>query len=218
MESFEERLRRFVNGAPEEFALTLVNSIANFLVPQIRVAADHELHELVFLGTHSIMQTVGEKILGKTGPEATRSYLESLVDGDTDDTRFSLISDDLHEMRNVTAHQWMSRRTHCIALDCKMAEGWKRAVDLHINPTVFAQHFLRGFGPGGKIYLLHRKMVTKRDLVLRKYDFVRDWLDLKSKDPIATEIKQLAALTAEPDLQAQEAKVRQLIFERYGIK
>ena len=83
------------------------------------------------------------------GPAGTKFYLENFVDGDTEDRKFSLISDDIHEMRNVMAHQWWSSSTHDVALNHEMPEGWKLAGDiLHINPIIYAEQFARAFEKG----------------------------------------------------------------------
>lgn len=78
MESFETRLRRFVENPPGEIFGTLLNSIANYLLPQLRAILPRlEANvDLFFLGSHAIAQTVSEKLLGERGAKGTFAYLE----------------------------------------------------------------------------------------------------------------------------------------------
>jgi len=164
MESFEKRLKRFSTSSLDEVPLTILNSIANFFLPELRLAKEYKLDRLIFLGTHAIIQTVSERLFRKRGPKGTRFYFESFVDGSTYDTKFSLVSDSIHAMRNVYAHQWISTRTHNITIDYRTVEGWKKEADgLHINPDIYAQHFLDGFGMGERIWNWDQ-MMTHKDL------------------------------------------------------
>jgi hypothetical protein len=123
MESFKQRLKRFVDQGELEIPGWLTVSMQNYILPEIQHAKENRLFQLVFLGTHSIIQTVSEKLFDVRGPDGTKFYLESFVDGDTKDRKFSLISDDIHEMRNVMAHQWWSSSTHDVALNHEMPRG-----------------------------------------------------------------------------------------------
>src|SRR5438128_6298272 len=96
MESFKQRLKRFVDQDELEIPGWLTVSMQNYILPEIHVAKNNGLFQLVFLGTHSIIQTVSEKLFDVRGPAGTKFYLENFVDGDTRDRKFSLISDDIH--------------------------------------------------------------------------------------------------------------------------
>jgi hypothetical protein len=217
METFQQRLKRFIWNFPFEIPETLLNSISNHFLPQLRKADEQNLDMLVFLGTHAIIQTVSEKIFGKSGLEGTKFYLEHFVDGATEDRKFSLIAEDLHSLRNSVAHSWMSSQMHRMALDYIMQEGWKlERHELHLNPHVYFEQFLTGFAAGGPIWNYHL-YVTKEEFQIRKYLFIRDWLQLNRKDSISIEINKLQKLTDPQDIPLQHAIVLKLIVERYKI-
>src|SRR6476620_6032316 len=142
MESFENRLKRFI-GNEREIPLTLIVWAQNCLLPQIQIAKEEQLDNLIFLSTHAFIQTFSDHVLGKSGPDGTKYFLQSFMDGSSPGDQFSLISAELHEMRNVMAHQLFSSRTHDMALDYRMHEGWRRdGLILLVNPVVYAQQFI----------------------------------------------------------------------------
>jgi hypothetical protein len=108
LEPHQKRILRFLDGSPDEIALTLLNSISNFFLPDLRFVGEHKKDRLVFLGTHAIIQIVSKHLFGKRGLDATEFYLRHFVDGEVVHLQFSKISRILHEMRNVLAHQWLS--------------------------------------------------------------------------------------------------------------
>ncbi len=217
MESFEARLKRFTDSSEHEIPLTILNSVTNFFLPEIQVAKEKSLDRLIFLGIHATIQTVSEKIFGKRGLEGTRFYLKHFVDGSTQDRQFSLISDDIHEMRNVVAHQWLSSRTHDIAINYAMPEGWKLDPNLlHINPDIYAEQFLASFGRGGPIWT-YRQLVSDQELTIRKYQFIKDWLHLNKQSAIAQAIKTLETCTTTQDILNQETLIKQLIYKQYSF-
>jgi hypothetical protein len=191
--------------------------VANFFLPEIQVAKEKSLDRLIFMGIHATIQTVSEKIFGKRGLEGTRFYLKHFVDGSTQDRQFSLISDDIHEMRNVVAHQWLSSRTHDIAINYAMPEGWKLEPNLlHINPDIYAEQFLASFGRGGPIWT-YRQLVSDQELTIRKYQFIKDWLHLNKQSAIAQAIKTLETCTTTQDILNQETLIKQLIYKQYSL-
>ncbi len=153
MESFKDRLRRFLFNEVYEIPGTLLNSISNYVLPPIQRAGSHNLEYPVFLGTHAIMQTISEKIFGLRGPSGTQFYLQNFVDGGSLDRTYSSISAEIHEMRNVVAHQWMSSMGHTVAIDYRLSGGLHRhGKDIHINPRIYLDDFAAGFGGGGRIW------------------------------------------------------------------
>lgn len=135
MESWEDRLRRFLSGGPEESLGNLIESIGYTVIPQLKKAAANKCDDLLLLGAHAVMQTCCQYIYGKRGKEGTRFFLKEFVDGVTDDRRYSIISDELHDIRNTIAHQWLCRDFHNLIFDHGMPEGWKRVNGvLLINP------------------------------------------------------------------------------------
>ncbi len=214
MESFDDRLRRFLSHE-DEVPLTLVVWAQNLLLPQVRVAKDHKLDNLTFLSVHAFVQTFSEKALGMQGRAATKYFLQSFMDGAVFDRQFSHVSDEIHEMRNVMAHQLFSSRTHDIALDYTMAEGWRRDQILLINPDVYAEQFIAAVD-GGRLWQW-KNFVTREQRIKQKYLFVRDWLDLPKKDAIWQGIEHLAALTNLQDIETTAGAVDVQIKQRYNL-
>jgi len=171
----------------------------------------------MFLGTHAVIQTVAEKLFGLRGKDGTTFYLKNFLDGDKPDQKFSTIAEEIHDMRNVKAHQWSSAASHDLAFDYTMPEGWKRnGTTLHINPRVFRELFLAGFGLGGKIWT-YRDLLAPETALVQKYRFLRDWLDLAKSDPIAVEIRKLEDATTAADRSAAEASIKTLVVNTYGL-
>jgi len=217
METFEDRLRRFLFGAVREIPLTLLNSIANFFLPQIQEAGKQQLDYLVLLGAHSIIQIVAEQIFGQHGPSGTGFYLRQFVDTGTPDRTYSAIYTDIHEFRNVIAHRWMSGGGHFLAIDYTISGGFeKRGPHLHFNPAIFLEDFSAGFGARGRIWG-YQKLTTDDDLLIRKYEFIADWLKLPRKDPIRLQIDALRAQAPGPGQSAIENAIQADIATRYSL-
>ena len=199
---------------PEELFGTIVTSLHNYLlIRQVKPAAEQELEYLVFLGTHAVMQTVGEWIFGLRGIEGTRFYLEHFVDVPTpEDKRFSSIVSDIHDLRNIHAHQWFSAHLHQIAFDYRISEGWKlEGQKLHINPRLYASQFIERFP---SVYDFSRH-TTAQNLRVQFYHFLMRWLDLSGDDPIRRDVK---ALVNAPDFEAQTRSIDSTIRQRYGLR
>src|SRR6266404_7990479 len=127
-ETKEHRLKRFQNGPPLEIIDTLINSMANYFMNEIRATFDdlnNPQTSLMFLGTHSIALTLSHGFWNKGGEQGYKLFLENFVDGDTPDTKFSTISSEIHEMRNIIAHRWINVAGHEFGYDFVMPEGWK---------------------------------------------------------------------------------------------
>lgn len=154
-ETKEQRLQRFQNGPPYEVVATLLNSLANYFNNEIRLTVEGENNQstLLFLGVHAVALTVSEGLFNKTGSQGYKTFLENFVDGDTPDTKFSTIAESIHKWRNVLAHQWIGSIGHEIGYDYQMDLGWEIRDDVtFINPRVYAEHYLKAFGAGGKIW------------------------------------------------------------------
>lgn len=217
METFEARLTRFLDNEWIELPATLLNSLHNVFVNEIQEAGKRRLEHLVFLGTHAIMQTVSESVFDRTGFDGTRFYLQRFVDGPTADKKFSEIADVLHELRNVTAHRWLSSMAHSLDLDYTMSEGWvRRANVLAINPDVYLECFSEGFRRGGPIWQ-YRSFWPEDERLVRKYRLLARWLDLDKKDPICDAIGVLASARDTATVAAAEVEIKRLVRERYGL-
>ncbi len=217
IESFENRLKRFLYSGPDIFILTLTNSIDNLFLPELKKAKELKLTQLLFLGAHAIMQTVSEAIYDKKQLKGTQFFLKNFVDGSTSDRQFSLIADELHRMRNVSAHQWLSRRGHRIFIDFNMAEGWKRNRGmLHINPNIFADQFFLAFSAKSQYWTLWEQ-IPEQELTLRKYKYICGFLDLKASDQIVEEVRKLKPKMTKQAFAKRERMIQQKIATRFGI-
>lgn len=164
IEPFEKRLSRFQNGTPIESIETLLNSIANFFNNEIAITPNNYQTSLMFLGIHSVALTISEIFWGLKGKDGFKKFLESFVDGKTEDAKFSLVADRIHNWRNVLAHQWLASSGYEIQYDYKVNFGFK--VDnnlLIINPKIYCEHCMNAFSRGGKIWN-YENLLTKCEL------------------------------------------------------
>jgi hypothetical protein len=152
-ESKEHRLQRLQSSHPVEAIETLLNSIDNFFNNEIRLTPENHQTSLLFMGIHASALTIAEAFVGKGGPEGYAWFLKTFVDGETDDTKFSLIAVSIHDWRNVLAHQWIGSIGHVIGYDYAMSLGWEKRDDiLFINPKIYCEKYLQAFAAGGKIW------------------------------------------------------------------
>ena len=215
MEPFTDRLCRFL-AHEDEVPVTLLVWAQNSLLPQVRVAIANRFDNLTFLSIHAFIQTFSERVLGRQGRDATRYFLESFMDKGVSSRQFSQVSDEIHEMRNVMAHQLFSSRTHDLVLDYAMAEGWRRdQTALRINPDVYAEQFIAAID-GGRLWQW-KNFVTHEQRIKQKYLFVRDWLALPKKDPLWQAIDHVMTLTTLDDIQRAAAAADAQINHRYGL-
>lgn len=153
IETKEQRLKRLKSSPPVESIETLLNSIANFFSNEIQLTPNQYQTSLLFLGIHAVSLTISEAFFGKSGERGYRLFLEAFVDGKTEDKKFSMISNTLHNWRNILAHQWIGSLGHSIEYDYKMIEGWKnREEKLVINPRIYCESYLSAFSAGGRIW------------------------------------------------------------------
>jgi hypothetical protein len=150
-------------------------------------------------------------MFGLTGKEGTKFYLENFVDGNTTDKKFSLITDEIHDARNVMAHQgYSSLQQRVEYFNSDMTEGWKQeAGTIYINPSIYAGQFEYAFTRGTHVQKYRR--------TIRKYKYIKQWLRLDKSDSIAKEIRKLEACTNIQDIRPQETVVQQMIYSAYGI-
>ncbi|HXH90464.1 MAG TPA: hypothetical protein VNN25_02700 [Thermoanaerobaculia bacterium] len=215
MESFEDRLRRFVKGADREFALTIFMMVRNALLIEVEDAAKKHLLTLTLLGTHAAMQMVCEKVFGLKGIDATEFYLEQFVDGTAPDRKYSAIVAELHEQRNVMAHQGFSSTQHVIAYDWGLSGGFEwKGNTLHLNPDIYIADFIAGAARYSKVATTY---VTDFEMAKRKYAFIRDWLDLPKGDSLDDQLKNVKNLPDLPALRAAEPPLQDVIVTKYGL-
>lgn len=151
-EPSEQRLDRFQRSSTEAIE-TLLNSIDNFFNNELRLTVENEQTTLLFIGIHAVALTIAEALAGKGRLEGYRWFLETYVDGETEDTKFSTVAEKLHKWRNLLAHQWIGSLGHYIIYDYHLNKGWEwRDRSLAINPRIYRERYLTAFTAGGKIW------------------------------------------------------------------
>lgn len=164
IEPLEKRLARFQNGSPVESIETLLNSIANFFNNEIVLTPEKHQTSLLFLGIHSVALTVSEVFWGLKGEVGLKKFLETFVDGDIGDLKFSSVADKIHNWRNVLAHQWLASSGYKIQYDYETKTGFLINDDLLvINPKIYCDHYIKAFSAGGKIWK-YEKILNSREL------------------------------------------------------
>jgi hypothetical protein len=152
-ESKEHRLKRLQSNSYVEAIETLLNSIDNFFNNEIYKTIENHQTSLLFMGIHASALTISEAFFNKSGPNGYRLFLETYVDGGTDDTKFSNIAEVIHDWRNVLAHQWIGSIGHEIGYDYEMEYGWEVRDDVtYINPRIYCEQYLASFKAGGNIW------------------------------------------------------------------
>ena len=139
------------------------------------------------------------------------------MDAGPPERTYSTISADIHDLRNVVAHRWISSLGHTIAIDYTIAGGFeRRGSDIHFNPTIYLQDFAAGFGARRPIWD-YDNLVSEDDLLIRKFEFIAEWLDLLPKDPVRGLIKSLASAAPGPARTAIEGVIRADLMSRYSL-
>jgi hypothetical protein len=120
-------------------------------------------------------------------------------------------------VRNIIAHRGYSKMQHEVQYFAdEIREGWRREMDgsLTINPELYSVQvedaFLRE-----RLYLSFCQQ-QPRDLLLRKYHFFRQWLDLGKSDAIARAIKKLDRLDPATDLGLADVTIRKQLASNSG--
>ncbi len=218
METFEQRLRGFLYSSPQEYAGRIIDSIDSLFVPKLREAENRQMDEMFFLGSHAVMQTICQQIYGRPRDERTHFYLKRFVNGSRRDLQFSRIARQLHDWRNVLAHQWFSGRQHSIIFDRQSPRGWQMCGrQVIFNPTIYADQFLSGFEqrrfwtPGRS----RIRWASNKRLLVRKYQFLADWLHLGRDDRIRVTIRGLNVNTPLTALRQRESTIRRQIEARF---
>lgn len=164
IESFEKRLARFQNGSPIEAIETLLNSIANFFNNEIVLTPEKYQTSLLFLGIHSVALTTSEIFWDLRGETGFKKFLETFVDGDRQNIKFSFVAVKIHSWRNVLAHQWLASSGYEIQYDYKMKAGFEISENLlKINPKIYCDQYIKAFSAGGKIWK-YDKLFTASEL------------------------------------------------------
>lgn len=217
METFQERLKRHIDSNDLEIFGWLTVYLHNAYWAEIYAAKQNRLYHCVYFMTHALIQMVSENMFGFRGKDGTRFYLESFVDGDSADTKFSLITEEIHDVRNVMAHQGYSSLQHRVEYFAdEIAAGWNRDGNtVLINPKIYADQFEKALGRGTLVDKYQQ--LTDELRVIRKYQYLRQWLGLDRNSPIAIQIKKLEHCATSQDLRTQETKIRTMIYASYNL-
>jgi hypothetical protein len=215
MEDWQERLARYLDGRPVNIFGWMTVWAQNELVPQIASVNKPGFETLLFLGTHGFIQTFMESVYDLRGLAGTKAFLERFMDQPQATNQFSLIAAEVHEMRNVLAHQLYAIHTHHIAYDYTIAVGWVKNGDvLHVNPTIYGNQFMSALD-GGRLRKW-RTWTTPESLIRQKWQFVVRWLGLSKADPIAKAVKALLGGSAH-DVATGTPAVRKMFATKYGV-
>ena len=217
-ETFKERLKRYADQPAIDTLGWMTMMLQNYHAVELKRARENKLYHCVYLLAHSIVQTVSETMFGLTGLDGTHFFLEHFADGATEDKKFSMISYELHDIRNIIAHRGYSKLQHEVQYfidDIK--EGWRQENDgsLTINPAVYGTQIEDVFRRP-TLYLTFSQQ-SPLELLRLKYKFIRRWLDLDKNNTITKAIKALDSLDTNADLEREDNKARQLIYQRYGF-
>lgn len=164
IETKEKRLARLISNPPLEAIETLLNSIANYFNNEIKITPISYQSSLLIIGIHAVALTISEALFNKNGKDGYKEFLTRFLDGNNEDTKFSIIATDLHDWRNILAHQWIGTLGHTIQYDYDMDAGWMKDEDiLKINPKIYCDLYLKAFSSGGKIWK-YETMLTLQQL------------------------------------------------------
>jgi hypothetical protein len=174
-ESREHRLAR-LKSDPVEAIETLLNSIANFFNNEILLTPTHYQTSLMFLGVHASALTIGEVFFGHRNDfENYRDFMRTFVDGDTEDTKFSVVAEHLHNWRNIIAHQWIGSLGHKIEYDYQTNLGWQMIEDtLIINPKIYCDKYMEAFSAKGRLWK-YNSIFTEEQLTKAHKEIVRKY-------------------------------------------
>ena len=89
-------------------------------------------------------------------------------------------------------------------------------MEITINPTIFVDQFLSGFGADGRIWGW-QEHVSKMDLTIRKYNYIKRWLALDKENQISVAIRKLADCKTLQEVRGQEPAIKKLIFREYKL-
>lgn len=217
MESFKVRLKRYTDNNELEIFGWLTVYLHNSYWGEIHTAKENRLYHCVYLLTHALIQMISENMFGFRGKDGTKFYLESFIDGDTPDIKFSSITDEIHDARNVMAPQGYSSLQHRVEYFADdIAEGWRKDADtVLINPKLYAARFELAFRQGSHIEKY--RQLTDDVRIIRKYQYIRQWLRLDRTHPISKEVKKLEGCATLQDIHTQETVIRQMIYDSYNL-
>lgn len=130
-----------LNGPPIFAAFLLNFVIDKFFNNELSLTSKNKQTGLLFLGIHASALTISEALWGVGGATGYKMFLEAFMD--CPEARFSIVAKEIHNWRNILAHQFISRSGHNIDYDYNLREGFvKRKGDLIINPEIYLNSYL----------------------------------------------------------------------------
>lgn len=187
------------------------------LIPDLRKVGELRLDRFMFLGAHAVIHTIEGILFDRHGPAATKSYLSSYVDGQEENTMFSLVADTIHELRNDLAHQWISTHAYRYIIDYRRELGWWEDTEgVHINPDRYFEQFIASWEGDGAIWNCHSAM-SERDLELMRYRFLLKWLNVPKEDPIMSAFKAMKSASTDPAFGSAVTRCRTAIEVKYCV-
>lgn len=176
-ESKDKRLKRLQDNSYVEAIETLLNSIDNHFNNEIRQTIGNYQTSLLFMGIHATALTISEAFFNKGGLRGYKLFVQTYIDGQDEDKKFSLVADTIHDWRNVLAHQWIGSIGHQIGYDYKMKYGWQdRDGVTFINPGIYCKQYLSAFKSDGKLWQ-YQHMFSEEHLEQVKLRIITKYLN-----------------------------------------
>lgn len=130
-----------LNGPPISAIIFLNFAISKFFNNELTLTAKNKQTGLLFMGIHASALTISEALWGVGGPTGYKMFLETFMD--CSEARFAEVAKEIHDWRNILAHQFISKSGHNIDYDYNMRQGFiKKNGDLIINPEIYLQSYL----------------------------------------------------------------------------
>lgn len=140
----EEIIFKALNGPPMFAIMLLTIATDRFFNNELSLTAKNKQTGLLFLGIHASALTFSEALWGLGGITGYKKFLVTFMD--TREAKFSLVAEEIHNWRNVLAHQFISKSGHNIDYDYDMKSGHVRKKgDLIINPEIYLRNYLDVF-------------------------------------------------------------------------
>lgn len=87
---------------------------------------------------------------------------------------------------------------------------------LHINPAVLVSRFEAGFDQDSAMWRMPRQLDELFRLI-RKYAFLRQWLELDQHDPLLAPLDRLIQCRDLSSALDQEREVRRMVRHRFAV-
>jgi hypothetical protein len=216
METFKQRLKRYLDNDPGDTFGWMTVLMQNHHVLDLRSARENGLYLCVYLLAHATIQTISQAMFGKTGLSGTRFFLQTFLDAPSEEKHFSQIGSEIHAVRNIIAHQAYSGLQHSVEYFAdKMDDNWRKEEGiLFVNPARYSLQVEAVFRTSAIFQAFQNQPDQVR--LLRKYQFIGQWLSLERNDPVARNISALKAL-GPSDFGTREVAIRNELYQKYEL-